>query len=212
MNAMRAMRRLGAALGLLILTGQAQAYLYNYSFTGTFRKDNDVQFFDFTTDGNYYVRLRTFGWAGGQQADLNVVQPGSFDPYLALFDGAGQLVAKNDGGSSTSHGACGPDIVGIWDGMENDACIDLWLDAGRYTVALAKWPNWVAGTDLVAGFEQDKNPDYVCWPAHCHENNNWAIDLLSVENVVRHEMPEPVPLALLGIAALGVAAARRRKA
>jgi hypothetical protein len=68
----------------------------NFSFTGTFGADDDVQLFSFTTDGSSTVTLRSYSYAGGTQADGNVMSHGGFDPGMTLFDATGLRIGKDD--------------------------------------------------------------------------------------------------------------------
>ena len=63
---------LGAAL--LLTASMAQAV--NLSFDGLFTVDNEVQLFNFTTDGASTVYLTSYGYAGGTGADGGVSGPG----------------------------------------------------------------------------------------------------------------------------------------
>lgn len=210
LNASLALKRLGAALGLLALTACVEAAPVNFSYIGAFEKDNDVQYFTFTASGSSVVRLRSFSFGGGVQANGNVVVDGSFDPNLSLFDGNGLLIAANDDSISRSPGACGRGVVTPYDGDEWDACMDLTLAAGKYTVALTQYDNFARGPDLTAGFRYDNDPDFLgCSEMFCGKAGKWAFDLLSVEDA--YMVPEPASLALFGVAALGIAATRRRK-
>lgn len=209
MKASLALKRLGAALGLVALTAGAQAAPVNFSYIGAFEKDNDVQFFTFTTNGSSVVRLRSYSFGGGVQADGNVVVDGSFDPNLSLFDGSGMLVGQNDDSVSRTPGACGRGVVTPYDGDEWDTCMNVQLAAGQYTVALTQYDNFARGPNLQAGFRYDNNPDFLgCEELFCGKAGKWAFDLLNVEDA--YMVPEPGSLALFGIAALGIAATRRR--
>lgn len=205
------LKRLGAALVLgALLTACAHAAPVNFSFIGGFEYDNDVQLFTFTADGNSVVRMRTYGFGGGFQADGNEVVDGSFDPNLSLFDASGTLIGANDDSISRSPGACGRGVVTPYDGDEWDACLDMKLAAGQYTVALTQYDNFARGPNLVAGFRYDNNPQFLgCREMFCGKTGKWAFDLLSVEEA--YQVPEPASLALFGVAALGIAATRRRR-
>src|SRR5947209_13400271 len=72
-------------LGALLMSAQICAG-NNFSFTGTFTNDTDVQFFTFTllndTSG---VALRTWSYVGGTNAAGEVISGGGFEPYLSVF-------------------------------------------------------------------------------------------------------------------------------
>ena len=97
-RALKTSATLAFALGLGI-SFNANAIPTNFSFAGTFGDDDDVQLFNFTANGASTVSLVSFSYAGGTQANGNVVVRGGFDPILALFDSSGALVGQNDDSS-----------------------------------------------------------------------------------------------------------------
>lgn len=85
-------------LGGVLTMGAAQATPQNFSFTGTFSQDDNVQLFHFTVGDTSTVTLRTWSYAGGVNAAGQTIARGGFDPILALFDGTGVLINQNDDG------------------------------------------------------------------------------------------------------------------
>jgi len=119
-----------------------------FSFAGTFAQDDNVQLFNFETESESDVTLRTYSFAGGTQADGNVVSPGGFDPILSLFDSTGALIANND--DDMDGGSVDP-VTGV----AYDSFLTTALAPGNYTVALTQYDNFASGTDLSDGFLYD---------------------------------------------------------
>jgi hypothetical protein len=136
--------------------------LGNFSFTGTFTSDTDLQFFTFTllspTSG---VALRTWSYSGGTNAASQVIPSGGFEPYLNLYlsDGTGM----NPGAS----GPCtvpltGNPVANLLPDPATGGCGDVYYPttksfpggvwaAGTYTLALSTFANPGVG-NLSDGF------------------------------------------------------------
>src|SRR6266536_1432206 len=93
------MRLLGIVALAALTVGSLQAA--NFSFTGNFNNDADVQLFSFTVGATSTVTLRTWSYAGGTNAAGQVIPRGGFDPILALFDSAGLRINQNDDGGAS---------------------------------------------------------------------------------------------------------------
>ncbi|QDT48198.1 PEP-CTERM motif protein [Symmachiella dynata] len=213
-------------LGLVVL-GLTASDLFagSFSFQGTFSQDDDVQLFNFSVGALSTVTLRTYSYAGGTQADGTVVSAGGFDPILALFDSAGNLIDDNDDGSF-------PD-VGIDPTTLNDydTYLETSLAAGNYTVAVSQYDNFFnggIGDHISNGFVLEGNPtftgDFFGTPGDMfidaggnQRTNAWAFDVLNVDDAVTPPVgavPEPSTFALLGIGGLalvGYGVRRRRQ-
>lgn len=75
-----------------LAVGCANASAVDFSFSGMFTGDDDVQLFDFSVGMASLVTFRTLSYAGGTNAAGTVIARGGFDPILALFDSRGFLI------------------------------------------------------------------------------------------------------------------------
>jgi hypothetical protein len=211
---------LSTVAGFALLGAAASANAANYSFTGSFVNDNDVQQFVFTVGAaSPDVILRTWSYAGGVNAAGQTIAEGGFDPILAVFSGAGPtatLINQNDDG-----GASVPaDSV---TGAHYDTYLDLGtLAAGTYTATVMQYNNFADGPTLGDGFQQDGNTAFthslvgqaggLFWDVTDHERTgNWAFDILGVQEATAPGVPDGgTTVALLGMALTGLAFVRSR--
>lgn len=181
----------------------------DFSFTGTFSQDDDVQIFNFSVGAPSIVTLRTYSYAGGIQADGNVVSAGGFDPILALFDATGVLIAENDDGPGVPSDPT--------TGARFDTELTTTLGIGAYSVSIMQYNNFAAGGLLSDGFLNDGLGNFTagfggcsasafCDVAGDSRSNEWAFDILNVETATTAPIPVPaaLPLLLGGLAALGL--------
>ena len=122
---------------LLAMSATASAItITTDSYTGTFSNDNDVttQFIFMASSGT--VSAETFSYAGGTQADGNVVDAGGFDPILSLFNVVtGTLIAQNDDFA----GAANDPVTG----SAFDSMLDsIFILAGTYQLVLTQYANF----------------------------------------------------------------------
>jgi len=206
--------RLLASAALVALSGPAMAA--NFSYTGTFADDDDVELFSFTLSTATTVTLATYGYAGGTMADGTVIAAGGFDPILTLFDGAGVWLNDIEDGLSTE---VATDPV---TGETFDAFAELELEAGIYTVALTQFDNLAMGGGLDNGFFYDApydDPNFTayfgcsngqfCDLTGDNRTGGWALDIL-VADTAPVPLPAGLPLLLAGLG--GFAVLRRRGA
>lgn len=200
------LRRLALALVFLLGTA-APAVATNFSFTGTFQEDDDVQLFPFTTTGSSNIVLRAYSYAGGTNAAGQVIPRGGFDTILALFDGSGNLINQNDDG--------GPINVGTdpLTGRAWDTYLSLpLLPAGSYTASITQYDNFAIGPNLSNGFAEQGNGNFTGpftghpggsfydvsgVPTFNQRTNFWAFDVLGATTAT----PEPGSVVLAGMAA-----------
>lgn len=197
------------------------AHASNFSFTGALSSGDTVQFFDFSIGTASTVTFTTQSFAGGTQANGNVVSIGGFDPVLTVFDVAtGNYIGENDDGDEPNVGI-DPVLASVF-----DSYLEILLDAGNYTVALSQYDNETNG-DLGDGFSHAGDPDFLscstgqfCVGDTSAEvrTNAWAIDILSVDSasvagasVSTVPVPAALPLFGTGLAIMGFIGWRRKQ-
>jgi hypothetical protein len=194
---------LSAAATLLLAL---QAHASALSMSGTFINDDEVQLLSFHTSGTGVVRIETFGYAGGVDANGVAVAAGGFDPVFAVFRADGTLLGYGDDGATRVDPATGGAF---------DALLDILLTAGDYFVAISQFDNFAIGPDFAAGFLETGNTSftaaYGCSAGRFCDingaNREGGFDL----SVSGATVPEPTTLALIGLALPGIWIGRRRK-
>lgn len=188
----------------------------DFSFTGTFTQDDDVQLFNFVVGAPSSVTLRTWSYAGGTNAEGDTIARGGFDPILALFDSSGALVDQNDDGGFP---LVAPDSA---TGQRWDTYLTAALTAGTYTVSVMQYNNFAAGPNLSDGFVRSGEGNFTdpscagtmfCDVSGSQRDGHWAFDVLNVNSAVVVLIPEPETYALLlaGLGLLGFVVRRRRE-
>lgn len=196
----------------LLVAGPARAVAEDFSFTGNFATDDDVQFFDFSVGETSDVTLRTWSYAGGTNAAGVVIPAGGFDPILALFDSAGVLIGQNDDGFDDEFGEFGIPLVpeDPVTGAAFDTFLSLTLSPGDYTVSVMQFSNFAIGPTLGDGFEGSRTIGFVDDDGNIR-TSFWAFDILNVEEAVVIPEPSSVLLAAIGLIGLVGCGWRRRK-
>jgi hypothetical protein len=205
------------------------------SFTGTFAGDDQLGIFSFVAGPGSAI-LRTWGYAGGTNANGMVISSGGFDPVLSLFGPGPSLLPStdllnfnNDGGPSVP---ADPASFEHFDSLINSSAVPIVLNPGAtYFLVLSVSDNVPLTNKYGGGFSEQGNgnftgPLYGCGSApFCdidvdQRNGNWAVDITGVESAVdlsssSPTVPEPSTFWMLGCAAaLGLALHRtvsRRK-
>jgi hypothetical protein len=110
------------------------------SFTGTFTTDTDIFVATFVVPGQAQIFVTSFGYGGGINGDLMVIDPGGFEPDLALYDPNGNLVVQDTAGGVAVGAGCS-------NGTNQDPTTHFCLDAtlvfptsiaGIYTVVITE--------------------------------------------------------------------------
>ena len=186
-----------AILAMGFVTGSVNAA--DFSFTGNFEHDDEVQEFNFTvTAPTSDVTLRTWSYAGGTNAAGAEVARGGFDPIVTLFDASGNLIDLDD----DTHFVIDP-----VSGNAYDSFLMLTLSAGNYTATVTQFNSFANGPLLADGFHGTFFTNFN------NRDSHWALDISNVntasvgasyisENIFP-PIPEPESYALL-LAGLGL--------
>lgn len=171
---------IGAGAAVTLLTFAGAAFAGDFTFSGSFVKDDDVSFFRFdVTDAASPVTLTTDSYAAG-----------GFDPILSLFRGSdNSLIADNDDISF-------PD--------NKDSRIEITLDPGTYLVALTQSDNFAFGPKLGEGFIRQGEGNFTGGPfLDPNAGQRTGSFGVSIQNVTGAGIAAPEP-ASAGLAVLGI--------
>ena len=215
--------KIAGAVFATLMCSAAQAT--DFSFTGSFTQDDNVQLFNFTVGSSSSVTLRSLSYAGGTNAQAQTIASGGFDPILALFNGTGALINQNDDGGSNVPA----DAV---TGARYDVYLQSLLAPGDYTVSVAQYNNFAVGPNLSNGFGRTGTGNFTPSLSNCgatqfcdvtgsspgnRRDGHWAFDILnvsaaSVPNPTVGAVPEPgiYAMMLAGLGFIGFARRRQR--
>jgi len=200
------------------------AFADNFSFTGSFTQDDQVQVFSFSVGATSNVTLETLSYAGGVNAAGQTIAEGGFDPILALFDSTGAEIGQNDDG--------GPSVpADSVTGQHYDTFLNIGtLTAGNYTVTIQEYDNFANGPNLSDGFSRTGQGNFTSaafggnGPGGFYDvtgtqrDNQWAFDILGVNSATTitpptpSATPEPGSILLLASGAAGLFLMKRRQA
>ena len=199
--------------GMLSFSGNASAVVSDFDFSGTFTNDNDVLLLDFSVDSASTITIFSSSWLLGDSGL-------GFDPILAIWDSAGNLVQEQDDGgiigSTLSNGVSYDH--GIW-----DTYFTTFLAAGDYTASIGQYDNFAAGTNLTDGFRHDGNPNFTfdegfgtadlfngVWSDTDTRTGDWEFHVLDVATA-DIQAPEPAVAMLLALGLIGMGFSRKNR-
>lgn len=192
----------------VLLLASANASAVDFSFSGHFTGDDDVQLFDFSVGMESQVTFRTLSYAGGTNAAGTVIARGGFDPILALFDSRAVLINQNDDGGFRVPGD--PVTGAHW-----DTYLQSVLQPGTYTVSVMQYVNFALGPNLSNGFLGAHTRGFRDNTGTIRDGH-WAFDILNVNSAVvtvaaaSIAVPEPETFASMVVGLMGIALMRRR--
>ncbi|HTS46800.1 MAG TPA: DVUA0089 family protein [Bryobacteraceae bacterium] len=210
-------RRFALAAFITCVFAETTAFASSFSFTGTFTTDDQLQEISFSLASLETITTVTYGYAGGTNQAGTLIPEGGFDPYLVIFDSAGNYVQSDD------NGTCGQVPMDSVTGACFDSYISQPLAPGNYTLVLSESPNAPVDNQLADGYTETGSGDftggfYGCTdPAFCDANGynrsgNWAVDIDNVTTAGTSPVPEPVTLPVAGAALVAISIWRRRSA
>ena len=200
------MRVFSLFIAIGLISGSASASAANFSFIGNLNQDDSVQEFNFEVEGAAReVALRTWSFAGGTNAEGQVIKNGGFDPVVSLFNSStGARVSFNDDSGL---------VMDPLSGAAWDSFLATNLSAGNYTTTVTQFQSFPAGSSLADGFTETAGN-------FNSRTSQWALDVSNVENATVGAtyisevppIPEPDSFAMLlaGLGLLGFMAKRKR--
>ena len=186
----------------------ADATLANFSFTGSFANDSEVQFFDFSISADSStVLIDTLSLNGGTNVASQVITGGGFNPYLSLWEQSTGNWVFNTATKNTADEAVISSTASYSYGT---------LLAGNYILALSQFDNVAAGTNLSEGFGADLGlASFAGSPPFTLNggggSGHWAVDIQNVDSASIRAVPLPGAFGFMVSGLLGLAALIRRK-
>lgn len=190
-------------IALLLFSSQPVSAA-NFSYTGSFSTDSDVQFFDFSiTSDSTSVIINTLSLNGGLNLAGDQIAAGGFNSYLSLWDqssGAWVFNTPNDIPGEAVISSIGT------------------LLAGNYILALSQFDNVAAGTNLSDGFAAalsltSFDPSLPFAINGGGGSGHWAVDIQNVDNAsIISAVPLPGSFGFIVSGLLGLASLTLRKA
>ena len=204
----------------------SQVLAADFDFSGNFTKDNDVVRLNFSVGSDSTITIFSSSWQY-PYGDPGYDTSRGFDPILAIWTSAGDLVAQQDDGhvigSTLSNSV--PYYHGNW-----DSYFDVALTAGDYIATIGEYDNFAVDSLLADGFRYDAVPDFTFTNGYGAQpdfngvgpegldarTSNWQFHILNVNSAQQDNGSVPEPTTLLiwsGLGAMGavVAMLRRRR-
>ena len=198
-------------IALFLLGSQAASAdtsLTNFSFTGSFANDNDVQLFDFSLlADSTTLRINTLSLIGGTNDAGTAIAAGGFDPYLSVWD-------KSTGEFKFDTTAKNPGAEARIDNASDDPYGT--LAAGNYILALSQFDNTAVGTLFSEGFAAGQGLAFGAgFPSFVNNgtSGHWAVDIINVDSASASIAAVPLPGAIgfMVSGLLGLVSLTRRK-
>jgi hypothetical protein len=200
----------------------------NFSFTGIFTQDDQLELFQFTAPSASLV-VRTWGYAGGTNANGQLILPGGFDPILSVFDATGGLLSSSVLVDTNNNGAgvdADPTTGNAYDSL---LALNSLSPGGTYVLVLSQNDNIPNNSTYGDGFSQTGAGNFTAGEFGCggsapfcespfvpQRNGNWAVDISGVRDAVDitnnggAATPEPSSMLLLCTALTSLVLLRRR--
>jgi hypothetical protein len=201
----------------------------NFSFTGIFTQDDQLELFQFTAPSASLV-VQTWGYAGGTNANGQVIAAGGFDPILSVFDATGGLLPSSllvDTNNDGAGVATDPTTGNAFDSL---LALNALSPGGTYVLVLSQSDNLAIGPTYGDGFSQTGAGNFTAGEFGCggtafcdatpaQRNGSWAVDIAGVRDAVDitnnggggATAPEPSSMLMLCTSLTSLALFRRRR-
>ena len=127
----------------------------NFSFTGIFTQDDQLELFQFTAPSASLV-VRTWGYAGGTNANGQLIAAGGFDPILSVFDATGGLVSSSLLVGTNNDGAGVATDPTTGNAFDSLLALNSLSAGGTYVLVLSQNDNAPNRFDLWRRFQPDR--------------------------------------------------------
>ncbi len=201
----------------------------NFSYTGAFSQDDQLQVFLFTAPSGSAL-VRTWSYAGGLNDAGQVILPGGFDPILTVFDATGGLVASSSLVDTNNDGAGVDTDPATGSAADSLLVLTLLTPGNTYALILSQYDNSASGLTYGDGFSKSGQGNFTaaefgcsgtepfCDSSLAQRNGQWAVDILGAgtasEVTEAGAVPEPGTTLMLvtGLSSLVLLGRRKNKA